>query len=316
MSAYRRMTSLATLIVALTLPTAAAGQTTARAEPDPGTSSPAAEQPGYGDGIQGGADVVDGSVTLDVGRNIDGEPGSDGTVEQAGDEPEPAPEGAWISLPDMVFGTGPPCIRMTSEFIEGATAEEAEVIRWTRENQFVTEYEAYISSGNEPPQPCDPGEGTPGVGPSPSQQFTDSASEILPPADPAISGGYAITGLRSWLDLGRQSSLTTTHELDLGGRPVTATITATATATVDWGDGTVTTHASRGGGYHDGEPGPDDITHTYRDTADSNILTVTDTWDVTISFPGRPVPDITLTWTADPTTLTFPIREVRSTRDR
>lgn len=286
------------------------------------SEDPEGEQPsgGWGNaGLDHGgaeAEVGGGWVDVEVTATTPAAPGSEGTVEQAGEEPEAAPEGQWISVSDIVFVTDPPCVRMTSQFIEGATADEAEVIRRIRENHFVVAYEAYISAGNEPPQPCDPGEGTPGVGPTPSQQFTDSAEQILPAADPTISGGYAITGLRSWLELGRESSLTTTHELDLGGRPITATITATAIAAVDWGDGTVTTHTSRGGGYHDGEPGPDDITHTYRDSADSNRLTVTDTWDVTISFPGQPIPDITLSWTADPTTLTFPIREVRSTRDQ
>lgn len=278
----------------------------------------AASDPVFGDGSTGAAEasseIGPDGVGVDVTLSTPGTPGGDGSVGTAG-EPGPALEGVSISVPDMVFVTDPPCIRTTSQFIEGVTPEEAEAIRWTIVNQFVSEYEAYISR-HEPPPACDGGDGSPGFGPTPSQQFKDSAKQILPPVTPTISGDYAITGLRSWLDLGRPASLTTTHEFTLGGTTVTATITATATATVDWGDSTVTTHTSQGGAYHEGEPGPDDITHTYRDAVDSNELTVTDSWDVIISFPDSSVPDISLSWTAESVTMTFPIREVRSARDR
>lgn len=267
------------------------------------------------DDVHADGSVADDAITIDVAVTAPGTPGGDGSVETAGGDAEAAPEGVSISVPDMVFVTDPPCIRTTSQFIEGVTPEEAEVIRWTIVNQFVAEYEAYISR-HEPPPPCDGGDGSPGFGPTPSQQFRDSAKQILPTITPTISGDYAITGLRSWLDLGRPASLTTTHEFTLGGTTVTATITATTTASIDWGDGTVTTHASQGGAYHEGEPGPDDITHTYRDAVDSNTLTATDSWDVLISFPDSPVPDISLNWGAEPETMTFPIREVRSSRDR
>ena len=92
------------------------------------------------------------------------------------------------------------------------------------------------------------------------------------------------------------------------------TFTATATSTVDWGDGTVTTHTSRGGGYHEGEPGPEDVTHIYRDAAGSVTVEVTDVWEITVSVPG--LNDINLTYTADPVAMSFPVREVRSTRER
>ena len=82
---------------------------------------------------------------------------------------------------------------------------------------------------------------------------------------------------------------------------------------MDWGDGTVTTHTARGGGYHEGDPGTDDVTHTYRDAADLVLLRVTDVWDITVSVPG--LNDITLTYTATPATVAYPVREVRSTRD-
>jgi hypothetical protein len=214
---------------------------------------------------------------------------------------------------DMVFVADPPCIRTTSEFLEDVTQDEANVIRLALENQFIAEYEAYISSGNQPPPPCPTPDGTPGIDPTQAQAFADDAAAILPTAQPTISGGYAITGLRSWIDLGRDPTFTTTRQLDLGPFTRTATFTATATATIHWGDGTTTTHTSRGGPYHDGQPGPTDITHTYRDATPELTLTVTDTWDITVTVPG--LNDINLTYTADPATLTYPVREVRSTRD-
>ena len=267
------------------------------------------------DEIRSEADVADAAVQLDVRVDVPGTPGSGGTVDQAADEIEAAPEGHWIAISGMVFATDPPCVRTVGEFLEGVSAEEAARIEQDLENRFVVEYEAYISTA-PPPPPCpdSEGDGTPGIDPTEAEQFADSAAERLPVAAPVISGGKAITGLRSWLDLGRDSTFTVDKSLDLGPDSRTATMTATAVTTVDWGDGTVTTHASRGGGYHAGEPGPDDITHTYTHAADGNVLTVSDTWDIVVTVPG--LQPITLTWSAPPVTMTFDIDEVRSSRDR
>lgn len=314
MNDRRIATSVAILVVALATPVSAMAQPSESNESVPGAPSSPAEQPSYGGGIQGQADVADGSVTVGVGASIDGTPGADGSVETAGGDPEPAPQGVWITVSDMVFVTDPPCIRTTSQFLEGVSQGEADVIRWTQENQFVTEYEAYISGGNEAPPPCPTPDGSPGIDPTPAQQYADDAESILPVANPSISGGYAITGLRSWLDLGRPGSFTDSRTLDLGPFTRTATFTATATATVDWGDGTVIDTTARGGAYHEGEPTADDITHIYRDRSDSTTLTVTDSWEILVTVPG--LSDIRLTYTAEPIAVSFPVREVRSSRDR
>lgn len=278
----------------------------AQTETDPGFA-------GVGTG-NASAEVDQGSITVDADVTTPGAPGSEGTVDQAAEGIEPAPEGEWITVSDMLFAD-PPCVRTSRVFIEDVTPDEAREIERSRENLFVVEYEAHLSSGPPPPPcPTPDGEGIPGVDPTEAVEFADSAVERLPSAAPTISGGKAITGLRSWLDLGRESAFAADKTLDLGPFSRTATMTATATATVDWGDGTVTTHTSRGGAYHEGEPGPDDIVHTYTDAADGNVLTVTDTWEVVVSVPG--LQDITMTWQAPAATLTFDIDEVRSARDR
>ena len=271
----------------------------------------------FSDGDSSGAGEATSSATGDgIELHVDvatpAGAATDGMVETAGN-PQPAPEGRWIVVSDMDFVADPPCIRSVSTFIEGADAETAARIQTEQENIFVRDYEAYISS-NVPPPPCPTAPGTPGIDATPARNYADDAAAILPKANPSISGGHAITGLRSWVDLGRDSTFGDSRELDLGPFTRTATFTATATTTVDWGDGTVTTHTSRGGGYHEGEPGPDDITHTYRDVSESTTLTVTDTWDVVVSVPG--LEDIRVTYTADPVQLTYPVREVRSARDR
>ncbi|MDZ7705097.1 MAG: hypothetical protein U5L04_11515 [Trueperaceae bacterium] len=214
-------------------------------------------------------------------------------------------------------GEAPPCLRQTGETITAASREDADLIADHRDNLTVTQWEAYTATpGTTPPAPCPDatGDGYPGTIGIEAQEFADSAIELLPNAAPTISGGKAITGLRSWLDLGRPTTYSADRELNPGPFSVTASLTATATSTVDWGDGTITDHARRGGGYHEGEPGPADIVHTYTDTVDDNTLTVSDTWEIIVTGPG--FDDIALTWAAPPVGITFDVDEVRSARDR
>ena len=279
----------------------------------PSTANAGVRGPVFGDGGTGigqarTSTTSDGVLSIDVGVQVAGD---DGIAER---RPAPPTDGSWIRVTAIDYGAAPPCITTSSTFLEGVDAAAADRIEQDRENQFVAEYEAYISGGTPPPAPCPAPAPTRGLDATAALEFADSARERLPVAAPSISGSYAITGLRSWLDLGRPSTFHAEEELDLGPFTRTGVMTATATTLVEWGDGTVTTHTSPGGGYREGGPGPDDITHTYADATPSNVLTVVDTWEITVTVPG--LDPIDLTWTAPARTLTFPVREVRSVRDR
>ena len=101
----------------------------------------------------------------------------------------------------------------------------------------------------------------------------------LPRPDPNIDPGYAVTGMKAYLETGDAR----THRFDtiptvLG--PLR--ITATSTYTVDWGDGSVTgPHTSTGGQYPDGT-----ITHVYRYSRRVDV-TVTQNWTANWTLSGQ-----------------------------
>ena len=101
----------------------------------------------------------------------------------------------------------------------------------------------------------------------------------LPSPRPNIDPGYAVTGMRAYLETGDRR----THRFDtiptvLG--PLQ--ITATSTYTVDWGDGTVTgPHKTTGGTYPNGT-----ITHVYQDTGVVDVI-VSQSWTARWRLAGR-----------------------------
>jgi hypothetical protein len=110
---------------------------------------------------------------------------------------------------------------------------------------------------------------------------TAAVSTQLPRPTLSLPPGYAITGLRTYL--------VTEHDLvlepvslpvDLGVVTFDVQLSGTGQSTVDWGDGTVTTHDTGGTGYPDGA-----IDHAYTDVGTVDI-TVTDTW--TVSYEAGP----------------------------
>jgi hypothetical protein len=125
----------------------------------------------------------------------------------------------------------------------------------------------------------------------------------LPLPDPAIDPGRAITGLRSYLDVGAPTSWGAGIEGDL--LPIRVEIDAAARYRVDWGDGTVETYASNGGPYPDG-----DITHVYTVVGDHTV-TVTPIWTVRWTGGGL---DVTFTAELVPATVDLPVGEVQSVR--
>lgn len=128
----------------------------------------------------------------------------------------------------------------------------------------------------------------------------------LPQPQPNVDPGYAVTGMRAYLETGNS----TTHTFD----PISTvlgplSITASSTYTVDWGDGTVTgPHSTSGGKYPDG-----DITHVYKDSAVVTI-TVTQNWTAQWSLAGQ---SGTITGLVSSGSLPdFAVREVQAVRKR
>lgn len=101
----------------------------------------------------------------------------------------------------------------------------------------------------------------------------------LPEPNPNIDPGYAVTGMKAYLETGSDR----THRfapIDTVLGPLT--ITASSTYTVNWGDGSVTgPHSSSGGKYPDGN-----ITHVYQDARTVDI-TVTQNWTAQWSLAGQ-----------------------------
>jgi hypothetical protein len=126
----------------------------------------------------------------------------------------------------------------------------------------------------------------------------------LPLPDPRIAPGWALTGLPSYLEVGAPD---TYDETITGDRlPIPVTVSGSAEYRVDWGDGTVTSHASSGGPHPEG-----DITHVYADSDEGTVVTVTPVWSVTWSAGGMSVP---LTLELTPETVELPVREMQAVR--
>ena len=128
----------------------------------------------------------------------------------------------------------------------------------------------------------------------------------LPEPQPNVDPGYAVTGLRAYLETGNDTTHTfPTIPTVLGG----LSISASSTHTVDWGDGTTTgPHSSTGGKYPDG-----DITHVYKDTGVVDI-TVTQNWTATWSLAGQSgtISGLSSSGSIDD----FVVREVQASRRR
>lgn len=159
------------------------------------------------------------------------------------------------------------------------------------------------------PEPGRPGRQAPAPPPPPPPSLIAEQTIIdlpLPEPEPEIDPGWAITGLKAFLETGTS----TTH--DFGTLPTVLgplRVTATSTYTVDWGDGTTTgPHSSPGGPYPRG-----DVTHVYRNTGAVDV-TVTQNWTATWSLARQSgtVPGLSTSGTIDD----LPVEEVQAIRRR
>lgn len=314
------MTTSATrpFVVAVALVVLSASPASADVSQDGGAAN------GWGDGHRSqeetatGADA-EGSAVRAHGSSRVPERVTFTSSDEAGDARSSTARGEWVRLTfDTVVddGNGGWCRATGSALVSPQDAEAAQ----RRFDQDAIRYDQNGPDGLVVIPPCPPGT-IDTIDVEPALAFADEVISQLPAPQPSINGERAITGLRTWLDTARpgtdpDSPMTRQfrRRLDLQVAVLPVTITAKASYVVDWGDGTTTgPHDVPGGLYHDGQPGPDDVTHTYVDLTTTNQLTVTDSWVVTVEIPGED--PIILDTTTTPVTLEFPINEVRSVRN-
>ncbi|MEX1178167.1 MAG: hypothetical protein WEB09_06870, partial [Nitriliruptor sp.] len=193
---------------------------------------------------------------------------------------------AWIGVPrfgytgDLDDGNQGMCTALTWTRVlrEDAAAAEAEA---ERAHLAAFHGLALDREGFRPNVPCpaDPADALPVE--MVEEFITATVSEQLPRPTLSLPPGYAITGLRAYLVTGHDLDFgPVSIPVDLGIVAFDVQLSATGASTVDWGDGTITTHDSGGTGYPDGA-----VSHVYTDAAIVDI-TVTDTW--TVAYEAGP----------------------------
>jgi hypothetical protein len=193
---------------------------------------------------------------------------------------------------------GTPCIRIVFEWMP---RERAAGFRTTAAYSWFWWYDRLTADGSTM-EVCTAEPGAPAIDPAMVQQMITSQ---LPLPAPSIEPGRAITGLRSYLDVGAPTTFS--DRIDGDVLPVRVEISGTAQYRVDWGDGTVLTYPSSGGPYPDG-----DITHVYTDAGDYTV-TVTPLWRVRWQGAGF---DLTFDAELVSSTVDLPVEEVRAVRTR
>lgn len=264
------------------------------------------------------ATIVDGQGNITVVLECDDEGGGGGgggSVPGGGVDPVDD-GGITIRWTAIDFSVLPPCTYAASERLYGYTPEQAEVIERSRQGETNFRIDERLLNLGEETLPCEGEDGPPEPQPEdvPPLAVLDAIRDRLPRPDPVVAGGRAITGNRSWLDLRRPDGYSLDETLDLGPfGTFPVSVAGEVEAVVDWDDGTVRTYPGAGGPYRSGEPGPDDITHTYVDTG-ARTVTVTDRWTLRIEVAGFDIGTITEDLAAVP--LDVQVNEVRSNRDR
>lgn len=224
-------------------------------------------------GVRG--EAVDNEGALDVGIEvIDVEE----VISTGSSEPSPY---VWIAVPHVGFsgdlddGNQGTCRDVRWDRVLREQADEA---RAQAERDYLFNFD-YIPEhlGQDPTVACptDPVDALPAE--LVETHIRAVLEEQLDRPEPHMPPGFALTGLRMYLITDHELTFDAPEvELDLDITTLQVQVTATGTSTVDWGDGTVTTHDT--GASHGYPDGP--IDHVYTDAATVDI-TVTDTWDVT-----------------------------------
>ena len=222
----------------------------------------------------------------------------------------------WVAIPVWSM-SGDPTVNegycTGIHYVAGESPEEAEALRIEGEEAFWALHADLLANeapGISPNVDCpnDPADLIPG--PVLRDAVRGAVVDHLPRPVLEIPPGWALTGMPAYLVTNHELTYgPAVHTIDLGLFPVTVEIVAHGTTTVDWGDGTVTTH------HGPGEPWPDgQIHHTYRD---AGIVTVTviDRWVVNFTVTDPVTIDDSLVATLGARTIDdLEVRQIQSVR--
>lgn len=218
---------------------------------------------------------VDGRVRSDLGLGL---PGSDGSA--VIEVVSPVPAVRWLSYPTVgVFGSElQPNAGICRDvaWLRLPPGDDADAVLRGLEWRYALLFGPVgPHAGLDPSFPCPVDR--PKLSPEGAEEITRRyvRSDQLPRPELSVPPGYALAGMPAYLVTGHSLA----HELpnlavNLGVVQASLRWAAEATMTVDWGDGTVTTHSRPGTGWPDGE-----VVHTYVDGG-TYTITVTDTWTV------------------------------------
>lgn len=223
----------------------------------------------------------------------------------------------WVLSSD-IDGNGGAC--SGERWVAAETQEEAERLRRLGQSGYEWFYTAFFIPENG----YDPGEVMMGVNCPPETLepptlptgvivdiIRSEVEEQLPRPELVIPPSYALTGLPAYLVTGAEHQLydDPVITVPLGPWEYVFQVDAHGTSTVDWGDGTVTTHDEPGRHYPDGT-----VTHTYTNRGAYDV-TVTDTWNVGIQLVSPVTGGASFSADLDPVVLEdFDVREYRAVR--
>jgi hypothetical protein len=106
----------------------------------------------------------------------------------------------------------------------------------------------------------------------------------IPPPEPRIDPGWALTGMPAYLEIHGQEAFT--HDEAIPGFGRLRVAFEPTYFEVDWGDGTTTTvEDGRTGAPYDG-PESQQISHTYADVNEGNLVRVDARWHATWELGG------------------------------
>jgi len=130
----------------------------------------------------------------------------------------------------------------------------------------------------------------------------------LPPPEPYIAPGKAITGLRAFLEIGGPRTRSQTFNVFGYGLTITATVSS---YDVDWGDGSWSRNLTSSGGPWPGG----DVRHVYT-TQGTYTVRVLERWTGTWSLAGGGGGNVDGTLSSEGRINSFPVVQVQAVRNR
>jgi hypothetical protein len=251
--------------------------------PPPAFGNEDASEPPPDEDVDVEADGTFGD-SFDLGGSRGGNQGESAPSPQPVGNFEPPPEPDYV-LYEPSWGTNPetdePCIELTPhEYFDDEPSQGLMTDYEHRTLQMMSDTRLFGVDQLF----CSP-EDQEGQGDSPAavaQAFIRTLG--IPAPEPRIDPGWALTGMPSYLEIMGQDGFSHVEEIDGFGR-LEVTFEPTYFE-VDWGDGTVEyIDDGRTGAPYDG-PEHEQISHTYSDVREDNVVQVTARWHARWELAG------------------------------